>query len=136
VDRTRGLGREGNAKYGSGCFLVCDGYDRGALRLTLVLIYRFFTLLPHKAFTGRTPFNNHTSLMAVVAIMNGERPPRPTHQDLTDELWDLVQRCWNENRDERPRMLEVLQTLNHPPTPPREFSPQRADVSNEADNPL
>ena len=132
--RTRGLGREGNTKYGSRCFFIRDGHDRGALQLTLALIDRLFTLPRYKAFTGKIPFNSHTSLMAVVAIMNGERPPRPTHLALTDELWELIQRCWNEDRDERPRMLEVLQTLNPPPpsrTPSRVFSrPQEPNHSD------
>ena len=56
--------------------------------------------------------------MAMVAIMRGDRPPRPT--DLTpDELWKLIQRCWGPNRHRRPEMSEVLQDLGRLQVPPR-----------------
>ena len=44
-------------------------------------------------------------------IMSGERPPRPTHNNLTNELWALVQKCWNQDPHLRPTVSEVLNTL-------------------------
>jgi hypothetical protein len=45
------------------------------------------------------------------AILDGERPARPTHPNLTDELWVLMKRCWNQDPHLRPEMSEVLETL-------------------------
>ena len=66
----------------------------------------------YKAFTGTVPFSNHISSAAMMAIMRGERPPRPTHLSLTDRLGELMNHCLNQDRHDRPRMLEVLLTLN------------------------
>jgi len=44
--------------------------------------------------------------------MGGERPPQPTHQALTDELWNLMQRCWDQEPQSRPEMSEVVQILH------------------------
>ena len=50
--------------------------------------------------------------MAVVSIIHGDRPPRPTHPSLTDGLWELMQRCWDRDIRKRPQILEALQALN------------------------
>ena len=50
--------------------------------------------------------------MAVVSIIHGDRPPRPTHPSLTDGLWELMQRCWDRDICKRPQILEALQALN------------------------
>ena len=50
--------------------------------------------------------------MAVVSIVHGDRPPRPTHPSLTDGLWELMQRCWDRDIRKRPQILEALQALN------------------------
>ena len=68
----------------------------------------------HKAFTGTVPFSYYTSPTAMMAIIDGRRPYRPTHPALTDRLWELMNRCWDQDRHNRPRMLEVLLALNPP----------------------
>jgi len=44
--------------------------------------------------------------------MGGERPPRPAQPTLTDGLWALIQRCWDQEVRLRPKALEVLQILH------------------------
>ena len=68
----------------------------------------------HKAFTGMAPFSDHSSWAAMVAIINGKRPLRPTHSGLTSTLWELMERCWDQDPHNRPRTLEVLLTLKPP----------------------
>ena len=46
-----------------------------------------------------------------LAIKGGARPPRPTHPDLTDELWALTERCWDADPRKRPRISAVLKNL-------------------------
>jgi len=62
------------------------------------------------------PFSQQTTLAAMVTIIQGERPPRPTHPTLTDGLWQLMQRCWDQDRYNRPPILEVSKAL-HSTTP-------------------
>ena len=47
----------------------------------------------------------------MLAILNGERPPQPTHPTFTEDLWKLTQRCWDHDPSIRPKILGVLQVL-------------------------
>ena len=67
-----------------------------------------------QVFTGAVPFNNNLPAAAVLAIMSGTRPSRPIHSDFTDELWTLMQRCWNQDPHLRPEVTEVLKVLSSP----------------------
>ena len=60
-----------------------------------------------KVFTGAVPFSGETSCAARSAIVGGERPSRPTHPALTDKLWMLTQRCWDQDVDRRPNAQRV-----------------------------
>ena len=79
----------------------------GLLRRTLTYLH----LVPPQAFTGMVPFSDSSSLGAVMAIVNGRRPPQPTHPALTGELWTLMQRCWDQDPHSRPEVSEVLMAL-------------------------
>ena len=48
---------------------------------------------------------------AQTAIKDGARPPRPSHPDLTDDLWELTERCWDADPRRRPEISAVLKTL-------------------------
>ena len=60
-----------------------------------------------KVFTGVAPFSEKSSRMAMSAIVGGERPSRPTHPALTDRLWTLAQRCWDQDTRRRPNALRI-----------------------------
>ena len=56
-----------------------------------------------------------SSNAATAAIIEGERPKKPEEPALlgfSGELWAIVERCWKENRDERPTVEEILSCLN------------------------
>jgi serine/threonine protein kinase len=73
------------------------------------LAYRRFITM--QVFTGMIPFGNDTSTMAMLATIQGKRPPRPTHPTLTKDLWALMQRCWDHDPHLRPEVSEALQAL-------------------------
>ena len=64
-----------------------------------------------QAFTGAVPFNGSSPVVAMFAIQQGNRPPRPAHPTFTEELWTLMQRCWDHDPCLRPRVSDVLQSL-------------------------
>jgi len=64
-----------------------------------------------QVFTGAVPFNRNPPQAATLAIMAGERPPRPAHPQLTNRLWTLMQRCWNQDPLLRPEVSEVFKVL-------------------------
>ena len=73
--------------------------------------------IPIQVFTGAVPFGDRPSLMAVLVMTQGERPPRPTHPAFTEILWTLMQRCWDHEPHLRPEVSEVLQILLTPSVP-------------------
>jgi len=64
-----------------------------------------------QAFTGAIPFSGGSPLAAITHITQGRRPPRPTHSTFTEDLWGLMQRCWDHDPHLRPEVSEVLQVL-------------------------
>ena len=47
----------------------------------------------------------------MLAITQGKRPERPKHPDFTENLWTLIQRCWDEDPHLRPEASEVVHAL-------------------------
>ena len=64
-----------------------------------------------KVFTDVVPFNNFLSVTSIVKIGKGERPPRPTDPTLPNDVWELMQDCWQQDPQSRPEMRVVLQSL-------------------------
>jgi len=64
-----------------------------------------------QVFTSAVPFGGLSTTGAILSIVQGKRPPRPTHPTFTEDLWTLTQRCWNQDPHLRPNILEVLQVL-------------------------
>ena len=74
------------------------------------------TLILHvkKVFTGSIPFKEKRDFVATMAIMQGERPERPTHPNFTEKLWLLMEGCWAGDHRMRPSILEVMKVLLAP----------------------
>jgi len=64
-----------------------------------------------QVFTGASPFSNPSSFATALAIVEGKRPQQPTHPAFTEDLWALVQRCWDQDPHLRPEVPEVLELL-------------------------
>ena len=62
---------------------------------------------PIQIFTGAIPFSIDGSVMAMLAVAQGKRPPRPTHPACTEDLWALMQRCWSDLPPSRAKISEV-----------------------------
>ena len=64
-----------------------------------------------QVFTGAVPFSKRSPALAMLAITQGERLQRPTHPTFTENLWTLMQRCWDHDPYLRPEASEALQVL-------------------------
>lgn len=61
--------------------------------------------------TGTLPFGKQTETGVVVKVLSGERPPKPTNAlelGLSDEVWKLLEDCWQTERKLRPLVKDVL----------------------------
>jgi len=67
-----------------------------------------------QVFTSAVPFSDYSSVTAVVTIIQGGRPARPTYPTFTENLWKLMQRCWSHDPRLRPEVSEVLRVLLTP----------------------
>ena len=61
-----------------------------------------------KIFTGAVPFSNCSVVTSATHIIQGKRPPRPTNPALTDDLWALMQRCWDQEPHSRPQVSGLV----------------------------
>ena len=88
-----------------------------------------------QAFTGRPPFGELTAPVITSQIMDGKRPARPREAQglsLTDSVWDMTVRCWDQDPAQRLMTTEVVQLLREWPVsslPPRNY---RRDVAPAA----
>ncbi|CAE6532423.1 unnamed protein product [Rhizoctonia solani] len=65
----------------------------------------------YEIFSGALPFFGlKREPQVILAIMNREQPER-VPEVFTDELWDLLCRCWRYNAQERPTARQVLHAL-------------------------
>lgn len=63
-------------------------------------------------FSGRVPFHDRQDVAAVMTVITtNERPPRPAHQQLFDQLWEVIERCWQNDPSQRPAIREVVAFL-------------------------
>lgn len=49
-----------------------------------------------------------------MAIVRGERPPRPVHPSLKDGFWALIQQCWHQEAHHRPQLFAILRDFGAP----------------------
>jgi serine/threonine protein kinase len=65
-----------------------------------------------QVFSGRVPFYDKTDVEAAATVITtDERPSRPTHQQLFDQLWEMIEKCWRRDPSQRPTILEVVNFL-------------------------
>ncbi|KAF9070167.1 kinase-like domain-containing protein, partial [Rhodocollybia butyracea] len=68
-----------------------------------------------EVYTGRVPFADiRAEILVLEQVLKGERPERPSEPNaMTDELWNLVNACWQHDRSGRPQIGLVVDHLKH-----------------------
>jgi len=102
LDKGRSVSKESDVY--SFAMVVIEVWIRNLLRISCVT-YRY------KAFTGIAPFYGIPPTTVAVGILSGDRPTRPTHPSLTNDLWGMTERCWNQDPQHRPDISEVVRCL-------------------------
>ncbi|KAH8830918.1 kinase-like domain-containing protein [Flagelloscypha sp. PMI_526] len=61
-----------------------------------------------EVITGRPPFPEMDDAPAMLAVIQGQRPPKPASPHMTNELWQLIGRCWAQDPLERPKSDAIV----------------------------
>jgi hypothetical protein len=64
-----------------------------------------------QVLTGRPPFFEMTEIAATYTMLNGTRPSRPNHHEVSDRIWRMIERCWHTVPSRRVSAGEVVELL-------------------------
>lgn len=87
-------------------------------------------MVVYEVLRGKVPFYRDTNLSVVVMVSDGQRPKRPQGAKgawFGDNVWNLLQRCWEPSPGDRPGIEDVLDLLGDVSrswTPPQIIDPQ------------
>ncbi|KAG6907967.1 hypothetical protein DXG01_006692 [Tephrocybe rancida] len=104
--------------------LVASEKDASSYRRTEASDVFAFGMVCYEIFVNKPPFGKVTRLIARKKIRNGQHPERPVdgrhlEQGLTNEIWEMMKRCWAYKPDDRPTATEIMKLLpsvNRPST--------------------
>ena len=68
----------------------------------------------YEVLSERTPFYRHSNLIISWKVVRGVRPERPEGAEggwFTDDIWEVLGRCWMPQPGDRPSIKNVLQCL-------------------------
>lgn len=71
-------------------------------------------MVVYEVLSRRAPFHRHGHYAVVLKVSEGERPERPQGAEgpwFADSIWNILQRCWKPNPDDRPRIRDVSRCL-------------------------
>ena len=79
-------------------------------------------------FSGCIPFQGKRDAQVISAISHGRRPDRPVEylahtRGLTDLVWDIVIKCWQQQPEERLSATQAVQQLRALPDRPIDTRP-------------
>ena len=68
---------------------------------------------PMKIYTGHVPFHKLVRDSTVmIKVVEGSRPPRPADTSLlSNEIWKVIEMCWNQEPRDRPSAESVIEQL-------------------------
>ena len=61
-----------------------------------------------QVLTGRPPFFEMSEIAATYSMLNGTRPSRPNQHEISDRIWDMVERCLYTKPSKRMSIEEVV----------------------------
>ncbi|KAF9779523.1 kinase-like domain-containing protein [Thelephora terrestris] len=70
-----------------------------------------FGVMAFEILTGHPPFFELTGIAARYSMLKGNRPPRPSRQEISDRLWYMVERCWHAVPTQRISIGELVDLL-------------------------
>ena len=98
-------------------------------------------MVVYEVLSGEVPFRKYGPHAICRRVVDGERPKRPEGGWFTDEIWNILERCWEADSGRRPSVdcvLRCLEEASRSWTPalssimvvPREASPMQPHLGS------
>lgn len=110
--------------YGGPRYLALEFFNDGGNCTCGIDVYAF-VITAYEVVTGNIAFNGRryaNTYILVNSVMSGERPVFT--EDVALPMRELIQRCWNEDPDERMSFSEIYESLS---VDPKKFSTHEID---------
>jgi len=78
-------------------------------------------MVVYEVLSERSPFPSFGAGIVILKVLDGERPARPQGVEgvrFTDAIWEMLERCWKPQPQDRPSVKAVLECLEGVPTSP------------------
>ena len=115
ADRSRlgeGYHRMGLASHTPPRPMTCLPLGLWPLRYERIRLHGIFQFAhPRQILTGRPPFPGMTKIVATYSMLNGDRPPQPSHHEVSGLMWRMIQVCWNPVASRRMAIEEAVALL-------------------------
>ncbi|KAJ8596057.1 kinase-like protein [Rhizopogon salebrosus TDB-379] len=83
----------GAARWAAPELVTCTPEDIPDLPSLQSDMYSFGSIMFH-ILSGLIPYHKLSNNQVFVAIIRGDKPPRPEDSRISDRHWDFIQRCW------------------------------------------
>ena len=73
-----------------------------------------FGMVIYEVLSGELPFSSYADLVVILKVAAGRRPERPQGLEgmwFTDDIWSVLEHCWDPVPGNRPSIPEVLRSL-------------------------
>ena len=95
-----------------------------------------FGMVVLEVLTGQPPFPHYRNLVVMRKVTEGHRPGRPEGKKgvwFTDDLWGVLESCWETQCESRPSIKTVLECLGRASWPlPRICDDSEAGTNDES----
>jgi serine/threonine protein kinase len=72
-------------------------------------------MVVYEVLSGHVPFHLHACHIVPVKVLRGDRPERPQGPGgrwFTNEIWELLERCWKHQPGDRPSVNQAFECLH------------------------
>ena len=71
----------------------------------------FGVFIRSQVLAGKPPFAGRAEAAVIFSVFQNDRPPRPVHPEVSDRVWNMIQRCWERNPFQRMTAADVVDLL-------------------------
>ena len=93
-----------------------DQFGVGTSRPTIASDCYALGMVILEALTGEIPYKRFKDIVVMRMVIGGKRPERPEWPEgawFTEDIWDILEKCWSPQPKDRPSVGAVLELLGY-----------------------